>query len=99
MKLYAFDRKGFMSQPHYYTVIGFRGYFECFRHRAAFDDQRMISSHRDPVRYTAKYRPSVVVDLGGMSVHRTRGSDHLAAIKLADRLMAETYAKYRQAFG
>ena len=95
MKLHSFDWKGTVSQPHDFAVGRSRAHFKAGWHCRFLDNQRVIARCLEGVRHTCKDRSSVVFDKGSFSVHEPRSTDDIAAVALANGLVAQTDAEDR----
>ena len=95
MKLYTMDRMGFVSEPHDHSVITFGGDFQLGRKGCPFNSQGMIACRPESTRQTLEDAFALVGDSGQLAVHEGRRPYNLAAIGLADGLVAQAHAKYR----
>ena len=64
-------------------------HFKFGRQRRRVNHQAVIPGGRDRVRQSCKDPAAVVMDLVGLAVHQSFGANNRAAIRLANRLMAQ----------
>ena len=95
MKLHAVHRKRAVLQRHHQAVAGLRGDCKIVRHRGALDHERMIARRLERAIDTAEHAFSLVAHLGELAVDGDRRAHHLAAERLADRLVAEADTEHR----
>src|ERR1700720_602978 len=95
MELHAMHRQPVMRKPHHQTVLGFRRHAEIARHGFALDHQRMIARRLEWRIDATKDAPAAVLDFRQLAMNRDRRAHHLAAERLADRLMPEADAEDR----
>src|SRR3954469_16419957 len=77
------------------VVPGARDDLQLARQRVSLDHQRMIPHHLERARHIAEDSLPIVRDTRRLAVHQIARTDDLASIRLADRLMSETNAEYR----
>jgi hypothetical protein len=95
MELHALDRQRPVPQPHDLAVGGPGGDLEALGQRLALDCQRVIAGGGERARQAGEHADARVLDGGGLAVHQRPGSDHPAAERVADCLVAEADAEDR----
>src|SRR5207342_3014372 len=97
MELHALDLEAHVANSHDLAVLGPRGHLELRRAARALDRERMVARRiigRGQPREDTLAR---VVDARDLAVHQGLRVHDLAAVGLADRLVAEADAEERQA--
>src|SRR4051794_32592035 len=95
MELHAVDIAAPVLEAHDGAVFRLGGDLETVRQTVAIDDQRMVTGRCKRRRNVCEYSFSLMADRRKLAVHENRGAHHIASKSLADRLMAEAYAKDR----
>src|SRR3990172_10541557 len=98
MELHPVDPAAFMLEPHDQAVLGLGGDGETGGQAMPLHDQRMIARRLERVGDVVEYPLAAMVNARQLAVHQDGRADHLAAIGLADRLMAKANPEDRQVF-
>src|SRR3546814_5282109 len=101
VKLHAFDRQRLVAQPHDFidTTIGAlrpRGNVEAIRQAILFNHQRVVARRLIRCRQALENACAGMMNRAGLAVHDRPRTNHRAAERLTDRLMAETDAENRE---
>ena len=82
-------------RPMMMPSVGLGRDLEGGRQARALDDQRVIARHLELVGQALEQPCAAIADRRQLAVHRLGRADHLAAVDLADRLVAEADAEQR----
>ena len=85
-----------MAQPHDLALVAFRGDGERRVAALELDDERMIAPGAEALRQAFEDPRAVMVDLGGVAVHRALRPRDEAAEDFAHHLVAEADAEDRE---
>src|SRR6266852_5724406 len=99
MELHAFDRIALVPEAHHLALGRARAYFEAVRHRACFDQQRMVAHRLERILEPLEYRLAVMDYRRGLAMHQAARASHGRAESLTDALMAKAYAQNRDLAG
>src|SRR5207342_703233 len=96
MELHALDRMLAMAQAHDLVeraifIVGPRGDLEAVGQGVARDHQRVVPRRFIGIRQSGEYALPAVADARGLAVHDGLSADHVAAVGLADALVAEAH--------
>ena len=83
-------------QAHDLAFFGPGGDFEAIRQGLAFDDERVIAGGLERTRHAGEDALAGMMDRRGLAVHQAVGADDIAAVDLADGLVAEADAEDRR---
>ena len=95
VELHAMDREIPVVHGHDDPVLGPGGGDQHIRQRVPRDDQAMIARGVEGRGHALQDAGAVMGDRAALAVHRHRRAHHLAAERLADRLVAQTDAHQR----
>src|SRR3984893_19125074 len=95
MELHAFDRIALVPETHHLALGRARAYFETVRHRACFDQQRMVAHRLERILESLENGLAVMDYRRGLAMHQAPRASHRRAESLADALMAQAYAQNR----
>src|SRR6266487_6705458 len=88
-----------MAHAHDLAVLGLCGNLEALGQGRAANRQRMVTRCHERARQSTKHAEAGMADRRGFSVDDFTRVHNLAAESLADRLMAEAHAQYRDPAG
>ena len=95
VKLHAFDVEFAVPHAHDDAVGCFGGYLKAVGHGGPVDDERVVAGGFERGGESGKYAGALVFDERGFAVHDFGGPDDVAAVDLADALVAEAHAEHR----
>src|SRR5579862_7816784 len=95
MKLHSLEPQFAMPKSHDRAIVRLCGNLEFAWQRFPLDDQRMIARSLEFLRQAAKNRFAIVIDPARFAVHQFARSNHSAAKRCADRLMATANTENR----
>src|SRR5689334_13213833 len=78
-----------------WVIARARNDLQVFRQRLPLYHERVVAHHGQWVTHAREYPLPVMGDSRRLAVHQCLGTDNLAAICFADRLMAKTHPKDR----
>ena len=104
MELHALDVQGLVTQAHDLVdgavfVLRPGGDLEAVRQGLALDHQRVVTGHGHRHRQAGEHAFVLMENRAGLAVHHLASAHHVAAIGLADALVAQADAKDRQLAG
>src|SRR5450631_1218200 len=95
VELHPMHGQAAVLQRHHQLIPGLRGDREIPGHRGAIDHEGMIARRLERAVDAAEHALALVAHLGKLAMHGDGGAHHLAAERLADRLVAEADAEHR----
>ena len=93
VELHALDVELAVAQAHDHAVVGAGGDLEHVGDRVGVDDERVVAGGLERVGEPGEHAGALVVDLRGLAVHDRRRPHDVAAVDLADALVAEADAR------
>lgn len=93
VKLNAVDGVLFVAQSHDLAFLRPCGDLQAIGKGVAFDDERVVAGGFERTGKSLENAGAVVKNGGGLSVHQPIGADDIAAIDLADGLVAKADAE------
>ena len=93
MELDAVDRKFAMAQAHDFMLLGPRGDFENRGKCLPLHKERMVAGGLEGRRNPGEDAGAVVMNRRGLPVHEAARAHDVAAIHVADALVAEAHAE------
>src|SRR5882762_4968900 len=99
MELHALHGELAVAHAHDLAVLGLGRDLQALGQRRPANRKRMIAGRHERTRKSAKHTEARMADRRGFSVHDLTRMHNLAAESLADRLMAEAHAQYRNVAG
>src|SRR5260370_27347203 len=99
MELRALDRIALVPEAHPLALGPACAYFEAVRHRACFDQQRMVAHRLERILEPFENRLAVMDYRRGLAMHQAPCASHGRAESLTDALMAKAYAQNRDLAG
>lgn len=93
MELDAVDGEVAVGEAHDFAFGGFGGDFEAGGEGFAFDDEGVVAGGFEGAGEASENILACVEDGRGFAVHEARGTDDIAAVNLANALMAEAHAE------
>ena len=95
VELHAVDRELAVAQAHHDAVLGLRGDLEAVGHESRATTSEWYRVAVSGSGEAGEHAGAAVADLGGLAVHHLLGPHDLAAVDLADALVAEAHAEHR----
>src|SRR4051812_11037875 len=92
-ELHPRNGTGLVLHPHDLAVLGPGGDIELGGQGFATDRQAVVARAGEAVRQSLEHALAVVMDPAGLAMHQALSADHLAAIGLPNRLVAEADAE------
>src|SRR5712691_5504431 len=99
VELYALHGEFTMAHTHDLAVFGLCRDLQALGQGRPANRKRMIAGRHEGTRQSAKHAETQMADRRGFSVRDFTRMDDLAAESLADRLMTEAHAQYRDPAG
>ena len=95
VELHALHRQLAVAQAHHHAVVGLGGDLEAVGHRRPVDHEAVVAGGLERLRQPGEHAGVGVADERRLAVHHLRRPHHLAAVHLADALVAEAHAEHR----
>src|SRR5690606_5188938 len=100
MELHALHRMLAMAQPHHFLdaavlVLGPGRHFQALGQRVLVDHQRVVARGLVAIGQPCEHALAPMPDRRGLAMHDPARADDLAAVHLADGLVAQAYAQDR----
>src|SRR6516162_11414899 len=99
VELHPLDGKRAMPHAHDLPVLGFRGHFQTGRQACSANRERVVPGRVERGGQTSKHASPGMTDAGDLSVNDLPRAHELTPERLADRLMPQAHAEYRNLAG